>query len=90
MAPATFSYGMAGKASIPCNAVVTRYSQLYFNRSLTTRASGVTGGSFISYIELEFYRSYLLLRSFLTLTGYNSVTFYPALIFNYDNALDHT
>jgi len=34
--PATFSYGMAGKASLPCNAVVTGYSQLYFNTSLTS------------------------------------------------------
>jgi len=31
VAPATFSYGMAGKASVPCNAVITEYSQLYFN-----------------------------------------------------------
>ena len=34
MAPATFSHGMAGKASVPSNVVVTGYSQLYFNKSL--------------------------------------------------------
>ena len=37
MALATTSYGVAGKASLPCNAVVTEYSQLYFNKNFNKK-----------------------------------------------------
>ena len=40
----------------------------------------------MSVISLEFSRSCLLPRGFLTLTGYNPVTFYPALILDSVNA----
>ena len=37
-------------------------------------------------ISLEFSRSYLLPRGFLTLTGHNPVAFHPALILDSVNA----
>jgi len=40
VAPVTFSHGMAGKASLPCNAVVTGCSQLYFNNLLAISNKG--------------------------------------------------